>query len=106
MSTMKAEVHPTYYPDAKVICACGNEMAVGSTVKEIRVELCAKCHPFYTGKKVLLDTEGRVEKFKGKTAAKEAKKGTVIGKKAKTEKRAKAKADKRAAKQPSLLVEE
>jgi large subunit ribosomal protein L31 len=102
---MKAEIHPTYYTDAKIVCACGNEMIVGSTVKEIHVELCAKCHPFYTGKKILLDTEGRVEKFKGKTAAKEAKKA-VLGKKAKTEKRAKAKADKRAAKQPSLLVEE
>ncbi|MDD5438132.1 MAG: 50S ribosomal protein L31 [Patescibacteria group bacterium] len=102
---MKAEIHPTYHTDAKIVCACGNEMTVGSTVKEIHVELCAKCHPFYTGKKVLIDTEGRVEKFKGKAAAKEAKK-TVLGKKAKTEKRAKAKAEKRAAKQPSILVEE
>lgn len=105
MPIMKAEIHPTYFTDAKIVCACGNEVTVGSTVKEIRVELCANCHPFYTGKKVLIDTEGRVEKFKGKTAAKEAKK-TVLGKKAKTEKRAKAKADKRAAKQPSILVEE
>jgi large subunit ribosomal protein L31 len=103
---MKADIHPTYYPDAKIVCACGNEMTVGSTVKQIHVELCAKCHPFYTGKKVLIDTEGRVEKFKGKTAAKEAKKGIVIGKKAKTEKRAKEKAVKRAAKQPTALVEE
>jgi len=103
---MKADIHPTYYPDAKIVCACGNQMTVGSTVKEIHVELCAKCHPFYTGKKVLIDTEGRVEKFKGKAAAKEAKKGVVLGKKAKTVKRAKAKAEKRAAKQPALLVEE
>lgn len=105
MATMKAKIHPAYYPDAKIVCACGNEMTVGSTVKEIHVELCAKCHPFYTGKKVLIDTEGRVEKFKGKTAAKEARKD-VLGKKAKTEKRAKAKAVKRAAKQPAALIEE
>lgn len=103
---MKADIHPKYYPDAKIVCSCGNEMTVGSTVKEIHVELCAKCHPFYTGKKVLIDTEGRVEKFKGKTAAKEAKKGVISGKKAKTEKRAKVKAVKRAAKQPTALVEE
>ncbi|HPN14497.1 MAG TPA: 50S ribosomal protein L31 [bacterium] len=102
---MKANVHPTYYPDAKIICACGNEMTVGSTVKEIRVELCANCHPFYTGKKVLIDTEGRVEKFKKKTEIKDSKK-SVLGKKAKTEKRAKAKAEKRAAKQPEMLIEE
>ncbi|MDD2785290.1 MAG: 50S ribosomal protein L31 [Patescibacteria group bacterium] len=103
---MKASIHPAYYPDAKIVCACGNEVTVGSTVKEIHVELCSNCHPFYTGKKVLLDTEGRVEKFKGKAAAKQAKEGSVLGKKAKTEKRAKAKAEKRAAKQPSALIEE
>lgn len=103
---MKASIHPAYYPESKIVCACGNEVIVGSTVKEIRVELCSNCHPFYTGKKVLIDTEGRVEKFKGKAAAKEAKKGAISGKKAKTEKRAKAKAVKRAAKQPSALIEE
>lgn len=101
---MKADIHPTYYSDAKITCACGNELTVGSTVKSIRVELCAKCHPFYTGKQKLIDTERRVEKFKEK-ASKMAK-GTVVGKKAKAEKRAKTKADKKAAKQPALLVEE
>ncbi|MBU2566434.1 50S ribosomal protein L31 [Patescibacteria group bacterium] len=101
---MKSDIHPTYYKDAKIVCVCGNEMTIGSTVKETRVELCSKCHPFYTGLKVLVDTEGRVEKFKSKAAAK-ADKSDVLGKKAKTAKRAKAKAEKRAAKEPELLVE-
>ena len=104
MRVMKTDLHPTYYPDAKIVCACGNEVTVGSTVKAIHVELCAKCHPFYTGTQKLVDTERRVEKFKEK-ATKKAAKGEVGGKKAKTEKRAKAKAEKRAAKQPTQLVE-
>ena len=61
---MKKDIHPKYYPKAKVKCACGNEFTVGSTVKEIHVELCAACHPFYTGKQKLVDTAGRVEKYK------------------------------------------
>ncbi len=101
---MKADIHPQYYPDAKIVCACGNEVTVGSTVKTIHVELCAKCHPFYTGTQKLVDTERRVEKFKEK-AVKKAAKTNVGGKKAKTAKRAAAKAEKRAAKQPTQLVE-
>ena len=68
---MKKDTHPTYYPEAKVTCACGNSFTVGSTVKEINVELCSECHPFYTGKQKLVDTARRVEKFQdraGKTA--------------------------------------
>jgi len=61
---MKKDIHPTYYPDAKVSCACGNTFTVGSTVKEINVEICSKCHPFYTGKEKLVDTAGRVDRFK------------------------------------------
>lgn len=60
---MKTDIHPTYYPDAKVVCACGNSFTTGSTVKEIHVEICSACHPFYTGKQKLVDTAGRVEKF-------------------------------------------
>ncbi len=63
---MKKDIHPTYYPKAKVICACGNTFTVGSTVKEIHVELCSSCHPFYTGKQKLVDTARRVEKYKEK----------------------------------------
>lgn len=60
---MKANVHPTYFDDAKVVCACGNVFTTGSTQQEIRVELCAQCHPFYTGTQKLVDTQGQVEKF-------------------------------------------
>jgi len=59
---MKEKIHPKYYM-AKVRCACGNEFEVGSTRKEIKVEICSKCHPFFTGKQKLVDTAGRVEKF-------------------------------------------
>jgi large subunit ribosomal protein L31 len=65
---MKKELHPTYFPDAKVICSCGNSFTVGATKPELRVEICAKCHPFYTGEEKLIDTAGRVEKFKSRRA--------------------------------------
>ncbi|MDO8443478.1 MAG: 50S ribosomal protein L31 [Candidatus Azambacteria bacterium] len=61
---MKKEIHPKYYPEAKGRCACGNSFTVGSTVPEINVEICSKCHPFYTGKDKIIDTAGRVERFK------------------------------------------
>jgi len=61
---MKKELHPTYYANAKVVCACGNTFTVGSTKPELHVEICSNCHPFYTGKQKLVDTAGRVEKFK------------------------------------------
>lgn len=61
---MKEKIHPTYYPKAKVTCACGNTFTVGSTVKEIRVELCSACHPFYTGKQKSVDSARQVEKYK------------------------------------------
>ena len=66
---MKKEIHPTYYANAKVICACGNTFATGSTKEELRVEICSACHPFYTGKQKLIDTAGMVEKFKKRAAA-------------------------------------
>ena len=65
---MKADIHPTYYPDATVTCACGNTWKTGSTQKEIRVEICSKCHPFFTGKQKLVDSAGRVERFRRKYA--------------------------------------
>ena len=80
---MKKEIHPEYYPQAKVSCACGNTFTIGSTQKEISVEICYACHPTYTGKKKLIDTAGRVEKFKARQE-KAAKKTT----RSKTEKRA------------------
>ena len=63
---MKAEIHPTYYVDAVVTCVCGNTFTTGSTVKDLRVDICSACHPYYTGKQKLVDTEGRVERFKKK----------------------------------------
>jgi large subunit ribosomal protein L31 len=63
---MRAKIHPEYYPDAKVICSCGNTFTTGSTRKTLRVELCSKCHPFFTGEQRIVDTAGRVERFKRK----------------------------------------
>lgn len=61
-SKMKQGIHPEY-KEAKVTCACGNTFVTRSTKEEIRVEICSACHPFYTGKQKIVDTEGRVEKF-------------------------------------------
>ena len=66
---MKQAIHPTYYADAKVVCACGNTFHTGSTMPEIHVEICSNCHPFYTGKQKLVDTAGRVEKLQKRMAA-------------------------------------
>lgn len=66
---MKAEIHPTYYTDAKVTCSCGNTFTVGATQKEIHVEICSQCHPFFTGNEKVIDAAGRVEKFKQRKAA-------------------------------------
>ena len=68
---MKDKIHPVLH-DVKVHCACGNEFMTRSTKTEMRVEICSNCHPFFTGKQRLMDTEGRVEKFNKKYAKKEA----------------------------------
>jgi large subunit ribosomal protein L31 len=60
---MRTDIHPTYYPDAKVICACGNTWTTGSTIKEIKTEMCSACHPFYTGEQRIVDSEGQVDRF-------------------------------------------
>jgi large subunit ribosomal protein L31 len=65
---MKAKIHPTYYPEAVVTCACGNTFTIGSTKTKIDVDICAKCHPFFTGEMKFVDTMGRVERFKQKMA--------------------------------------
>ena len=93
---MKAETHPTYYPEAKVICACGIAFTTGATVKEIHVELCSACHPFYTGKQKLIDSSRRVEKFQERTTKKAAEGAKATGKKARTVKRVAKKAAKAA----------
>lgn len=61
---MKKTIHPQFYEDCKVICACGNTFTTGATQKEIRVEICSACHPFFTGEMKYVDIQGRVEKFK------------------------------------------
>ena len=60
---MKENIHPTYYPNARVICSCGATWLTGSTVPEIRTDVCSTCHPFYTGEQRIVDTAGQVERF-------------------------------------------
>lgn len=68
---MKTDIHPTYYPEAKVVCACGNTWTTGSTVEMIRVDVCSQCHPFYTGEQRIVDTEGQVDRFYRKLQARQ-----------------------------------
>jgi large subunit ribosomal protein L31 len=81
---MKKGIHPKYYDDAKIKCFCGAELETGSTQKEINVEICSQCHPFYTGKKKMVDTAGRVDRFKKMTEKAQTRKEAA--KKAKAEK--------------------
>lgn len=67
---MKTEIHPKYYSEAEVKCACGRRFKVGSTKESFEIEICSNCHPFYTGGSKLVDTAGRVEKFKQRLAKK------------------------------------
>lgn len=69
---MQASIHPQWHKDAKVTCACGNSFVVGATKPELRVEICYKCHPFFTGEMKFIDTMGRVERFKTKQKSAEA----------------------------------
>jgi large subunit ribosomal protein L31 len=91
---MKKKIHPKYHTGIKVSCACGNTFITGSTMSEIKTELCSECHPFYTGKQKLVDTARRVEKFKAKVDAKAKAASTRKGKKVKRAKRAEEKAKK------------
>lgn len=61
---MKDKIHPKFYEDAQVVCACGNSFTVGATKKLMKVEVCSQCHPFFTGERKMVDTAGRVERFK------------------------------------------
>jgi large subunit ribosomal protein L31 len=60
---MRADIHPQYYPTARIICSCGNSWLTGSTMPEIRTDVCSACHPFYTGEQRIVDTAGQVERF-------------------------------------------
>ncbi len=66
---MKKDIHPKYFTNTKTVCACGAEYDFGSTREEIHVEICANCHPIYTGNEKVLDTAGRVEKFRARKEA-------------------------------------
>ena len=68
---MKKDIHPQYHDEVKVTCVCGNTFTTGSTKQELDVEICANCHPFYTGKQKLVDSTQRVEKFQAKMKAQE-----------------------------------
>lgn len=68
---MKKDIHPKYYPNARVKCVCGAIFEVGSTRESMEIEVCSQCHPFYTGKEKIIDVMGRVEKFKERLAKKE-----------------------------------
>jgi len=68
---MKPKIHPQYYPDAKIVCSCGNTIVTGSTKKLLKVEMCSACHPFFTGEHRMIDTAGRVERFKQRYKIKE-----------------------------------
>lgn len=63
---MKKEIHPKYYDKTKVKCSCGADFEVGSTIPEIKVEICSNCHPLYTGNKRIIDTAGRVDRFQAR----------------------------------------
>ncbi len=95
---MKAKIHPEYNNDCVVTCACGSTFTTGSTMKEIRVELCNQCHPFYTGKQKFVDTARRVEKFQEKVSRVAAAAATRKGKKVKKAAQAVKKSAKKAAK--------
>ncbi len=71
---MKKDIHPTFYTNALVTCVCGAKFSVGSTKEAIDVEICSQCHPFYTGNEKVLDTAGRVDRFKKRVAKSAAKK--------------------------------
>jgi large subunit ribosomal protein L31 len=68
---MKTDIHPTYFPEAKVVCACGNTWNTGSTQEVIQTDVCSECHPFYTGEQRIVDTEGQVDRFYKKLEARQ-----------------------------------
>lgn len=69
---MKSGIHPTYYPNARVVCACGNAWLTGSTTQELTVSVCSQCHPFYTGEQRIVDTVGRVDRFMRRLEARQS----------------------------------
>lgn len=75
---MKQGIHPTYFKEATITCACGAVLHAGSTVETMHTEICSQCHPFYTGKKKFIDATGRVDRFKKLSLKSEAKQAARI----------------------------
>lgn len=97
---MKKDIHPTYFVDAKITCSCGAVFATGSTKEAPSIETCSECHPFYTGKQKIIDTTGRVDRFKRMSEQAAKKQEALKNLKSKEEKKAervKKQADKQAA---------
>jgi len=86
---MKKEIHPKYFAKATAVCGCGKKFLIGATQEKIEVEICSNCHPFYTGKEKVIDTAGKVEKFKARRE--KAKSTTKVSKREKLAKKAAAK---------------
>jgi large subunit ribosomal protein L31 len=80
---VKSKIHPKWFTDAKVTCACGAQFTTGSTLPKIAVEVCSNCHPLYTGQQKFLDTAGRVEKFNQRVAQAQVKQADIKARKAK-----------------------
>jgi len=83
---MKKKIHPKYYDNAEVTCDCGAKFTIGSTLEKIHTEICYQCNPLYTGEKRIVDTAGRVEKFKARAEKAKAMKQSKPKKKAKSDK--------------------
>jgi large subunit ribosomal protein L31 len=79
---MKEGIHPKFYPNAKVICSCGNTWTTGSTKEVIHTDMCYNCHPFYTGEQRMVDTEGQVDRFYKKLEARDQHKAAVAAREA------------------------
>lgn len=99
---MKASIHPDYFPAAAIVCACGAEYKTGSTMERIDIELCAACHPFFTGKQKIVDSARRVEKFSDRSKLKTESVKTAKDKAAERAARAQKKAEKKAARDTSI----
>ncbi len=83
LEVVKEKIHPKWFPEARVHCACGNTFHTGSTLKEIAVEICSACHPLFTGQQKFVDTAGRVDKFNQRIAAAEKKQAEAAERKRK-----------------------
>ncbi len=87
---MKVNIHPQYFENAQVICVCGNRFTTGSTSEVIHVELCSKCHPFYTGEQRFVDTASRIQKFQQRQETAKTHQATVVKKKEEEKKKSEA----------------